>query len=84
MGELQKAICNLAEATEDGGWFLGDFITPDHLRWYPNVIYGEDVEALTIRSPYLDWEGGAMLQVTYVMCFCLALKQLPPPSCVES
>ncbi|MEM9540508.1 MAG: methyltransferase domain-containing protein [Cyanobacteria bacterium P01_E01_bin.42] len=49
--DMETAIANTAKITKDGGYFLGDFITPDHIRWYPNVIETENV--ISLRQPNL-------------------------------
>ncbi|MDJ1173871.1 methyltransferase domain-containing protein [Roseofilum capinflatum] len=49
--DMQKAIAKTAELTKTGGYFIGDFITPDHIRWYPNVITTENV--ISLRQPTL-------------------------------
>lgn len=49
--DMETAIANTAKITKNGGYFLGDFITPDHIRWYPNVIATENV--ISLRQPTL-------------------------------
>ena len=34
---FEEAVQRAASVIRPGGNFLGDFITPDHIRWYPNV-----------------------------------------------
>lgn len=48
---MEKAIANTAVITKSGGYFVGDFITPDHVRWYPNVISSKSV--ISLRQPSL-------------------------------
>ena len=48
---LEDAIRKTAELTNSGGFFFGDFITPDHVRWYPHVIEGANV--ISLRQPVL-------------------------------
>lgn len=45
------AVVKASGLTRTGGLFFGDFITPDHIRWYPNVIYSENV--ISLREPRL-------------------------------
>ncbi|MBP0019211.1 MAG: methyltransferase domain-containing protein [Cyanobacteria bacterium SBLK] len=49
--DMETAIANTAKITKNGGYFLGDFITPDHIRWYPNVIATDNV--ISLRQPTL-------------------------------
>ena len=32
---------------------MGDFITPDHIRWYPHVIRSQSGGVISLRSPQL-------------------------------
>ena len=50
-GAMDRAVAHTAALTKPGGWFVGDFITPDHVRWYPNVIASDTV--LSLRQPEL-------------------------------
>jgi SAM-dependent methyltransferase/predicted metal-dependent enzyme (double-stranded beta helix superfamily) len=49
--DFEKAVRKSAEITKKGGYFVGDFITPDHIRWYPNVMYSENKDVMSFRSP---------------------------------
>lgn len=59
---FSTAIANAAAQLKQGGLFIGDFITPDHIRWYPNVMYSEDQRTISLRSPELIEEAGASFQ----------------------
>jgi cysteine dioxygenase len=48
---FDRAIQKAAEITKPGGYFVGDFITPDHVRWYPNVMYSENKDVISCRTP---------------------------------
>lgn len=61
-GKLETAIQKTAALLEEGGCFLGDFITPDHIRWYPNVIFSRDDQVISLRNPELMEVDGAMFQ----------------------
>jgi len=61
-GKLETAIQKTAALLEKGGYFLGDFITPDHIRWYPNVIASQDNRVISLRNPELIEVEGAMFQ----------------------
>jgi hypothetical protein len=45
-----------------GGYFVGDFITPDHMRWYPNVMYSADKKIISLRTPRFIEEEGRIFQ----------------------
>jgi SAM-dependent methyltransferase/predicted metal-dependent enzyme (double-stranded beta helix superfamily) len=48
---LFRAIVRTAMLTRVGGHFIGDFVTPDHIRWYPHVVRSENV--ISLRQPRL-------------------------------
>ncbi|MEQ8707282.1 MAG: methyltransferase domain-containing protein [Phaeodactylibacter sp.] len=64
---LQEAIEKTAALIKPGGYFLGDFITPDHIRWYPNVMYSEDQSIISLRTPKLIEEAGRMYQESEIL-----------------
>ncbi|NRA52117.1 MAG: methyltransferase domain-containing protein [Phaeodactylibacter sp.] len=64
---LQEAIEKTAALVKPGGYFLGDFITPDHIRWYPNVMYGQDETIISLRTPRLIEEEGRMYQESEIL-----------------
>lgn len=64
---LQAAIEKTAHLVKPGGYFLGDFITPDHIRWYPNVIYSKDQSIISLRTPQLIEEDGRMYQESEIL-----------------
>lgn len=47
--DMERAIAKTAAMTRPGGIFIGDFVTPDHIRWYPHVIRSENV--ISLRAP---------------------------------
>lgn len=50
--KLEKAIQNVAHIIQTGGYFIGDFITPDHpVRAYPNVLRSKQV--FLLRTPLI-------------------------------
>lgn len=59
---LEEAIQKTAGIIKSGGYFIGDFITPDHIRWYPNVLYSDDKKVISLRTPRLIEENGSMFQ----------------------
>lgn len=59
---LEEAISKTASILEPGGYFIGDFITPDHIRWYPNVVYSEDKKVISLRTPQLIEDEGRVFQ----------------------
>lgn len=61
-GKMESAIQKTAELLEEGGYFLGDFITTDHIRWYPHVIVSEDERVVSLRRPELIEVEGAIYQ----------------------
>lgn len=65
--QLQEAIEKTAALVKPGGYFLGDFITPDHIRWYPNVMYSGDQSIISLRTPQLIEEDGRMYQESEIL-----------------
>jgi SAM-dependent methyltransferase/predicted metal-dependent enzyme (double-stranded beta helix superfamily) len=64
---LKEAIGKTAELVKPGGYFFGDFITPDHIRWYPNVMYSADRSIISLRTPRLIEEEGRMYQESEIL-----------------
>lgn len=65
---LEEAIANIAAVVKPGGYFLGDFITSDHVRWYPNVMYGgEGDRVISLRTPRLREREGKMYQESSIV-----------------
>jgi SAM-dependent methyltransferase len=58
----EEAIQKTAAIIKPAGIFIGDFITPDHIRWYPNVMSSEDGRVISFRSPRLIEEEGRIFQ----------------------
>lgn len=65
--ELENAIIKTADLVKPGGWFVGDFITPDHIRWYPNLVVSEDSKVISMRTPSLIEEDGRMFQQSEII-----------------
>lgn len=51
--KLPDAIRNISHAVRDKGYFVGDFISPDHIRCYPNLGQSEDQLIMSLRTPSL-------------------------------
>lgn len=50
---LEKAIEGTASVCNEEGFFIGDFITPDHIRKYPNRIKSANDQILSVRRAKL-------------------------------
>ncbi|HAS46745.1 MAG TPA: hypothetical protein DCS93_40045 [Microscillaceae bacterium] len=64
---LQKVIHQVAKITKPGGYFFGDFITPDHIRWYPNVMHSASGDIISLRSPELIEKDNYMYQCSTIV-----------------
>ncbi|MCB0579660.1 MAG: methyltransferase domain-containing protein [Phaeodactylibacter sp.] len=64
---LEDAIQRTAERVSPGGYFIGDFITPDHIRWYPNLMYSADKQLVSLRTPRLVENNGRMFQESEII-----------------
>ncbi len=51
--QCEQALKVTADITKPGGLFIGDFITPDHLRVYPHVIHSKTGNVISLRHPDL-------------------------------
>jgi SAM-dependent methyltransferase len=65
--KLDAAIAKTASLLKSGGTFFGDFITPDHIRWYPNLIISEDRGVISLRTPKLVDQEGLMFQESEIV-----------------
>ena len=65
--QLEEAVRKTAAILKPGGWFVGDFITPDHIRWYPNVMYSEDRRVISLRTPRLVEVEGSLFQESAIV-----------------
>ncbi len=66
-GELDRAVAHAARMTHEGGLFFGDFITPDHIRIYPNVIRSQNGMVLSLRRPRLVEQGFCTFQESEII-----------------
>lgn len=64
---LQKVIQQVAKITQPGGYFFGDFITPDHIRWYPNVMHSASGDIVSLRTPELIEKDNYMYQCSTIV-----------------
>ena len=64
---LEEAIRKSAAIIKPGGYFIGDFITPDHIRWYPNVLYSADRKVISLRTPELIEQKGSLFQESEII-----------------
>lgn len=74
--QLEQAIRKTASIVKKGGWFLGDFITPDHIRWYPNVLYSADKKIISLRTPSLIEDQGRTFQESEIINVDFSGEQL--------
>lgn len=58
LSDLESAIENMANQLVTGGVFIGDFITPDHIRQYPHVVISDDKAHISLRNPKLIEQAG--------------------------
>ena len=65
--KLGEAIGKIAAILKPGAWFVGDFITPDHIRWYPNLMRADAGRVLSLRTPALVEQGGINYQQSEII-----------------
>jgi len=59
---LPSTIAKIANKLTEKGCFVGDFITPDHMRWYPNLLRSDDGRLYSLRTPRLVEKDGISYQ----------------------
>ncbi len=64
---LDEALAVTAQITRPGGYFFGDFITPDHIRTYPHVIRSKTGDIISLRNPVLIEEGNYTFQQSEIL-----------------
>ena len=64
---LKEGIEKTAAVIKPGGYFIGDFITPDHIRSIPNVAYSAENKVISLRDHELVEEGGAVFMSSKVL-----------------
>lgn len=64
---LEEAIQRTARLVRPGGYFIGDFITPDHIRWYPNLMFSAGKQVVSLRTPRLLERGGRVFQESEII-----------------
>ncbi|MFQ5451489.1 MAG: methyltransferase domain-containing protein [Nitrospinaceae bacterium] len=65
--QLEQAIAVTARITRPGGYFIGDFITPDHIRTYPHVIRSKNGGVISLRQPVLVERGNCTFQQSEII-----------------
>lgn len=60
--DLEEAIRRMFDVTKRGGLCISEFISVDHVRWYPNVIISEDDTVISLRNPTLTERNGCTYQ----------------------
>lgn len=66
-GQLEAAVASTGGWTRPGGYFIGDFITPDHIRIYPHVIRSKSGKVISLRQPKLVEIGGHTFQQSEII-----------------
>jgi hypothetical protein len=64
---LELIIEKTANVINLGGYFIGDFITPDHIRQSPNLIVSEDEQVISIHTPKLEEKDGRTYQCSRII-----------------
>ena len=64
---LDEALAVTAKITKPGGYFFGDFITPDHIRTYPHVIRSKTGNVISLRNPVLIEQGNCTFQQSEIL-----------------
>ncbi len=64
---LEIAIEKAAKILNSDGYFIGDFITPDHIRQSHHLIISEDEAVISLHSPTLEERDGRMYQASKII-----------------
>ncbi len=65
--KFDLAVEKASELLKQDGIFLGDFIAPNHLDWYPNVIISSDKKVISLRTPKIVNETGWRFQISQII-----------------
>ncbi len=65
--KLEAAIAGVSRFLNPGGFFIGDFISPDHIRAYPNFLQSVDGKVVSLRSPILIEDEGTAYQESSII-----------------
>ena len=65
--DLATAVENLFAVTKPGGLCIGELISQDHIRWYPNVVFSEDGLVVSLRAPTLVEKNGYTYQESEII-----------------
>ena len=60
--DFDTAVENMFAVTKPGGLCIGEFISQDHIRWYPNVVFSENDLVVSLRTPSFRERGGHAYQ----------------------
>ena len=64
---FDTAVENMYKVTRPGGLCIGEFISQDHIRWYPNVVFSENDLVVSLRTPSLAERGGHTYQQSEII-----------------
>ncbi len=59
---FEDVVDAVAKVVRPGGAFLGDFVTSDHVRRYPNLVCSESGDVVSLRTARLVERDGSMVQ----------------------
>jgi SAM-dependent methyltransferase/predicted metal-dependent enzyme (double-stranded beta helix superfamily) len=65
--DLATAVQKLFAVTKPGGLCIGELISQDHIRWYPNVVFSEDGLVVSLRAPTLVEKNGFTYQESEII-----------------
>ncbi len=65
--DFEEAVKRMASITEPGGLCIGEFITQDHIRWYPNLVVAADDTVMSLRNPSLKERDGYTYQESEII-----------------
>ena len=60
--DFDAGVENMFAVTKPGGLCIGEFISQDHIRWYPNVVFSENDLVVSLRTPSFRERGGHTYQ----------------------
>ena len=65
--DLEPSIERVYEMTRPGGLCINEFITQDHIRWYPNVVFSDGHMVVSLRNPTLHEQDGYTYQESEII-----------------
>ncbi|MEO1712733.1 MAG: class I SAM-dependent methyltransferase, partial [Bacteroidota bacterium] len=82
--KLQSAIQKAVNIIQPGGYFVGEFVTPDHSRTYSNIQYSSDQQVVSLRQGELVEKEGLVYHRTQVTNVDFSQGEMAVEPCIST